>query len=308
MHTILMVILRLFAFYLGLTSTFFTLSYFSIPTASFYARLLASYGCLVLCATYGVFASLALRLIGQHRISQWTVARSFHYTMALFTGIHFEIVSGRQHLSTRPCVLIGNHQSELDVLLLGTIFPPYCSVTAKRSLRLVPFLGWFMALSGTVFIDRSNSASAHAAFDKAAAEMRKERQSVFIFPEGTRSYAEGPEMGAFKKGAFHLAVKAGVDIVPVVAGNYWGVLSVKEKRFRGGRIPVKVLPPIPTAHLTAADVEELTRTTREKMLKELVALTQSPMGQKATKAYVEAGEEDLARRETPITMASGLER
>lgn len=69
--------------------------------------------------------------------------------------------------------------------------------------------------------------------------MRKERQSVFIFPEGTRSYADGPEMGAFKKGAFHLAVKAGVDIVPVVAGNYWGVLSVKEQRFRGGRIPVK---------------------------------------------------------------------
>ena len=96
-----------------------------------------------------------------------------------------------------------------------------------------------MALSGTVFIDRSNSASAHAAFDKAAAEMRKERQSVFIFPEGTRSYAEGPEMGAFKKGAFHLAVKAGVDIVPVVAGNYWGVLSVREQRFRAGRIPVK---------------------------------------------------------------------
>ena len=69
--------------------------------------------------------------------------------------------------------------------------------------------------------------------------MRKERQSVFIFPEGTRSYADGPEMGAFKKGAFHLAVKAGVDIVPVVAGNYWGVLSVREQRFRAGRIPVK---------------------------------------------------------------------
>ena len=159
--------------------------------------------------------------------------------MAWTTGIHFEIVEGKEYLDTRPCVLIGNHQSELDVLLLGTIFPPYCSVTAKRSLRLVPFLGWFMALSGTVFIDRSNSASAHAAFDKAAAEMRKERQSVFIFPEGTRSYADGPEMGAFKKGAFHLAVKAGVDIVPVVAGNYWGVLSVREQRFRGGRIPVK---------------------------------------------------------------------
>lgn len=70
-----------------------------------------------------------------------------------------------------------------------------------------------------------------------------------------------------------------------------------------------VLPPIPTGHLTAADVEELTRSTREKMLKELVALTESPMGQKATKAFVEAGEEDLARRATPTAMmASGRER
>lgn len=309
MHTILLVLLRLFTFYLGLTSTFFTLSYFSLSsTASFYARLLASYGCLIFCATYGVFASLALRLVGKHRISQWTVARAFHHTMAWTTGVHFEIVSGKDHLSTRPCVLIGNHQSELDVLLLGTIFPPYCSVTAKRSLRLVPFLGWFMALSGTVFIDRSNSASAHAAFDKAAAEMREQRQSVFIFPEGTRSYAEGPEMGAFKKGAFHLAVKAGVDVVPVVTGNYCGVLSVREKRFRGGRIPVKVLSPISTAHLTAADVEELTRTTREKMLKELIALSESPMGQKAAKADAEAGEEDRAGRATPAAMASGRER
>lgn len=65
-----------------------------------------------------------------------------------------------------------------------------------------------------------------------------------------------------------------------------------------------VLPPIPTAHLKAADVEELTRTTREKMLKELIALTESPMGQKATKATVEPGEEDLAR----LAMASARER
>ena len=66
-----------------------------------------------------------------------------------------------------------------------------------------------------------------------------------------------------------------------------------------------VLPPISTAHLTAADVEELTRTTREKMLKELVALSESPMGRRAAKASVEAGEEDLG---TPTAMASGLDR
>jgi len=43
----------------------------------------------------------------------------------------------------RPAVFVGNHQSELDVAVCGHVFPPYCSVTAKASLRFVPFLGWF---------------------------------------------------------------------------------------------------------------------------------------------------------------------
>ena len=96
-----------------------------------------------------------------------------------------------------------------------------------------------MALSGTVFIDRSNRTDALKAFDGAAEEIRREKQNVFIFPEGTRSYAKAPTLGAFKKGAFHLAVKAQVDVVPVVAGCYWGVLGPGERRFRAGRIPVK---------------------------------------------------------------------
>lgn len=96
-----------------------------------------------------------------------------------------------------------------------------------------------MALSGTVFIDRSNRNDAMKAFQVAADEMKEARQSVFIFPEGTRSYAKEPTLGAFKKGAFHLAIKAQVPIVPVMAGCYWGVLGSGEGRFRAGRIPVK---------------------------------------------------------------------
>lgn len=72
-----------------------------------------------------------------------------------------------------------------------------------------------------------------------------------------------------------------------------------------------VLPPIPTAHLTVTDVEELTRTTRDLMLTELIALTESPMGQKAAKAEVSQGEEDLAMLATPeasSATASGVDR
>lgn len=95
-----------------------------------------------------------------------------------------------------------------------------------------------MALSKSVFIDRANRASARTTFDGAANTMRQERQSVFIFPEGTRSYAEKPDMLPFKKGAFHLAIQAQVPIVPVVVANYSDVLNLKKKMFNKGVIDV----------------------------------------------------------------------
>ena len=96
-----------------------------------------------------------------------------------------------------------------------------------------------VALSGTVFIDRTNRRTAVAAFDGAAAEMQKYRQSVFIFAEGTRSYFDKPDLLPFRKGAFHLAIQAKVPIVPVVVANYSYVLNVSKLIFRSGTIPVK---------------------------------------------------------------------
>lgn len=131
-----------------------------------------------------------------------------------------------------------------------------------------------MALSKTVFIDRVNRATALAAFDSAAKTMQRERQSVFIFPEGTRSYSEKAELLPFKKGAFHLAVQAQVPIVPIVVANYSNLLNVRRKIFRGGRIPVKVLRPVETKGLAKEDVDGLTQRVRGMMLEELVRLTE----------------------------------
>lgn len=125
------------------------------------------------------------------------------------------------------------------MLMLGWIFPKYCSVTAKSSLKKTPFLGWFMTLSGSVFIDRKNSKDAREAMKGAADQMQTMKQSVYMFPEGTRSYAKEPMLLPFKKGAFHLAIQAQVPIVPVVAANYSHVLYVKDLTFRSGKIPTK---------------------------------------------------------------------
>jgi len=271
-------ILEILVWYTLLTVTMYAVS-FVVPKAAFAARVLASYMSLLVCALYGVFASIILTLLGHQQISQWATARAFHFTMYWTTGVVFDVEDPKDVLgTTRPAVFIGNHQTELDVLMLGAMFPKYCSVTAKRSLKKVPFLGWFMALSGSIFIDRKNSKDAREAMRGAADEIRAKKQSVYMFPEGTRSYAKDPMLLPFKKGAFHLAVEAGVPIVPVVVANYSHILYIKGLHFKSGHIPIKVLDPIPTKGLTSADVDELARTTRDLMLRELVALSEKAQG------------------------------
>lgn len=239
MSAILTYLVEFLVGYFGLTVGLYMLS-LVLPRAGFVARILAAYMSLVVCALYGALASVVLRLAGHGQISQWATARAFKYVMAATTGIGFEVVDPDRTLDTlRPAVFIGNHQTELDVLMLGCMFPKYCSVTAKSSLRRVPFLGWFMSLSGSIFIDRKNAKDAREAMRGAADEIRQKRQSVYMFPEGTRSYAREPTLLPFKKGAFHLAVQAGVPIVPCVVANYSHILSIRGMVFRSGTVPVK---------------------------------------------------------------------
>jgi lysophosphatidate acyltransferase len=131
-----------------------------------------------------------------------------------------------------------------------------------------------VALSKTVFIERKSRAQALAAFDDAAKQMKMSQQSVYIFPEGTRSYYDHPDMLPFKKGAFHLAIQAQVPIVPVVVANYSNVLNVKKKVFTSGIIPIKVLEPVHTKGKTKEDVDDLLHEVREKMVSELKKLAE----------------------------------
>lgn len=208
----------------------------------FAARSIISYFNLVICAIYGVIASAILKSLGMHfKYAFWTTARAFKWINILSTGVRFEVLdNGRQILdSTRPAVFVLNHQTELDVLFLAWMWPKHCSITAKKSLKSMPFLGWFMTVAGAVFIDRVDRSQAMKAFDGAATAIRSQQQSVVIFPEGTRSYSNEPMLLPFKKGAFHLAVQAGVPVVPVVAENYSKILNVKARKFDRGTIRVK---------------------------------------------------------------------
>lgn len=157
-----------------------------------------------------------------------------------------------------------------------------------------------VALSKTVFIDRANRTTSRAAFDTAAQTMKTTRQNVFIFPEGTRSYASTPTLLPLKKGAFHLAVQAQVPIVPVVCANYNHVLDTKSKRYTPGVIDVTILPPVSTVGKTADDVDSLLQTTTEAMLEELIRLSHvsgTGNGEPLPRATgVDGSREELRRR------------
>lgn len=107
---------------------------------------------------------------------------------------------------------VSNHESALDIIALYASLPQKVVMVAKQSLRLVPFIGWLMRLTGFIFINRANRDSAYHHLEKAIAKLKK-GQSVVIFPEGT--FGRSKELLPFKRGAFFLSQESGVPIVPI---------------------------------------------------------------------------------------------
>ena len=172
-------------------------------------------------------------------------------------GLKIEI-KGHENLldSKRPFIVVSNHQTSIDALIMLKTSPNRTAPLAKKILLYVPIFGQVCWLCGTVFINRKHGKTAIEIMRKVGSKMKKKMTSLWIFPEGTRYQLD--KVMPFKKGAFHLAVQAQVPLVPVVIGNYRNVLDRQNKRFDGGVIRVKCLPPIVTTGLTVDDVNEFT--------------------------------------------------
>ena len=127
-------------------------------------------------------------------------------------------VVGRGHLPWRgPAVIVANHLSLVDILVLHGLFRPFKWVS-KASVFRLPFLGWNMWLNGYVPLERGSAESVRRMLARCAA-LLAQGNSVLLFPEGTRS-ADG-RLQPFKDGAFRLAFQAGVPVIPVaVSGTH----------------------------------------------------------------------------------------
>ncbi|KAI0036711.1 hypothetical protein K488DRAFT_67345 [Vararia minispora EC-137] len=249
--------------YLGVPAFFLHHLSNTSPLARYYIRLSLYVSTISLCSVWGVIVSIALAAVGQRFNVNWVIARSFYALAGRVLDIRF-VVQGEEHLNTRPAVLVGNHQSMVDILYLGRIFPMRASIMAKKELQWMPFLGQFLTASGAVFVDRGNNAKAVRSLAAAGETMRSRGTSLWLFPEGTRSMRPYHDLLPFKRGAFHLAVQAGVPVIPVVCENYWRLYH--KNVFESGILTIRVLPPISTEGLTAADVQSLAERVRTQMI------------------------------------------
>lgn len=147
---------------------------------------------------------------------------------------------------TRPYVFMSNHQSVFDIAAIVSTLPVSWRFVAKRELLWVPFFGWVLGLGGHVIVDRGNRERALRSLKRAATRIRSGTH-VIIFPEGTRSTSGTLE--AFKSGGFHLAIQAGVPIVPISVSGTRRITPKRSLRIESGLVRIHYGTPIPTQGL-----------------------------------------------------------
>jgi 1-acyl-sn-glycerol-3-phosphate acyltransferase len=168
-------------------------------------------------------------------------------------------VFGLEHVPSGPAIYAANHGSALDILVVFGHLPVDFRIIYKRSLSLLPLLGWSIWLGGHVPIDRSNPFRARRSLRKAAGRIRA-GTSVVTFPEGTRS--PDSTVRLFRRGSFNLALEAGVPIVPVSLAGVKDVVPHGLPSLRPGCVQVRIAPPVPVAGRAPEEVDSLAEEVR----------------------------------------------
>jgi 1-acyl-sn-glycerol-3-phosphate acyltransferase len=163
----------------------------------------------------------------------------------------------------RPYVVVSNHESFVDILLISHL-PWEMKWLSKVEMLRIPILGWDMVLAGDVPVERGTRKSALKAMRRCR-EILATRVSVVIFPEGTRSTTN--DMLPFKDGAFRLAIDAGVPILPLVVAGTSTALPKHGWHFGRSKAQVRVLEPVETAGLTVTDTGALRDRVRDMIVR-----------------------------------------
>ncbi len=177
-------------------------------------------------------------------------------------GVPVDVIGLEKIDISKPHIYAVNHLSAIDVPVLYGHLPFPFRILAKKELFRYPFLGWHLHRSGQIPVDQQNVRRSARSLGQAAAAVRQ-GMPVLIFPEGGRS--DDGQIKPFMNGAFYVAIKAQVDIVPMALIGTFEVLRMNTYHIMPRRVLIVVGEAIPTAGLTLRDLDTVSNQARQSI-------------------------------------------
>jgi 1-acyl-sn-glycerol-3-phosphate acyltransferase len=212
------------------------------------------------CAVLTLVVVLAVPGLDRRRRVAHGVARNYLRIAGL--PMH---VSGLEHLPAGPCVVVANHASYLDGVIMKAVLPPRFAYVVKREMDSFPLAGLLLRRIGTEFVERFNR---HKGASDARRVLRtaSSGQALVFFPEGTFTNVAG--LGRFHSGAFATAVRAGCPVVPAVIRGSRAILPGSRLLPRPGRIQVELLAPLQPQAIDGENAAHALRADSRRMILE----------------------------------------
>ncbi|HYP25424.1 MAG TPA: lysophospholipid acyltransferase family protein [Blastocatellia bacterium] len=205
---------------------------------------------------------ILLRLITGNENMIYTPVRFFVRLGLALVGVRVS-VKGLEHLDPKQSyIFTPNHQSFIEVPLLVTYLKRNPAFLAKKEVFRYPLFGYGIGLMGVVPVDRSNTQSAIESA-RAATEMLRRGKSYVVYPEGTRS--RDGRLLPFKKGAFFMAMTAGVPVVPLTISGSTKIMPKGEIKIYPATVRITAHEPISTEGYSKENISELMALTRERI-------------------------------------------
>jgi 1-acyl-sn-glycerol-3-phosphate acyltransferase len=193
---------------------------------------------------------------------QQKIARLWSQMILWTVGATVEVEGLDRIDISKPQVYVVNHLSAFDIPVLYTHLPFQFRILAKKELFRYPFMGWHLRRSGQIPVVLENPKASVRSLNLAVASIRK-GNSLVIFPEGGRS--PNGQLQSFMGGAFYAAVKAQVDVVPIVLVGTYEMLKMNSYHIKPGPIQMVVGSPISTAGMSTRDIAKITEQARVVM-------------------------------------------
>jgi len=169
------------------------------------------------------------------------LARFWARAVLFVCGVRVRIVGLENIDPSRNYVYVSNHASMFDIPAILAGIPDQIRIVYKKELEVIPFFGWGLKWGSYIGIDRGRGSRAMKSLEEAIETIRK-GASILLYAEGTRT-TDG-KLQPFKRGAFNLAVKAGVPVVPLTVNGSYRLLPKHSIQVRGGTVELVLERPI----------------------------------------------------------------